>query len=105
MRSSWCAGNAHHCVPDNTHCWPAYILAKPLKRIRQCWVCTHTSLRLCVLHSQLRGKQNSCSILQMPVSWQPITSLYCVRTYYEPSDYRDLTVSADSALVTYQLHV
>ncbi|KAK9834886.1 hypothetical protein WJX81_006502 [Elliptochloris bilobata] len=29
--------------------------------------------------------------LMMPVSWQPISSLYCVRTYYEPTDYRDLT--------------
>ena len=43
--------------------------------------------------------QTSCLILQMPVSWQPITSLYCMRTYYEPSDYRDLTVRANIALV------
>ncbi len=28
----------------------------------------------------------------MPVSWQPITTLYCVRTFYEPSDPSDLTV-------------
>lgn len=41
----------------------------------------------------------------MPVSWQPITSLYCVRTYYEPSDYRDLTVRAIIALVAALRHM
>ena len=53
-----------------------------------------------LLHSLLQAKQTVRLTLQMPVSWQPITSLYCVRTYYEPSDYRDLTARADSALVT-----
>ncbi len=44
---------------------------------------------------------------QMPVSWQPITTLYCVRTFYEPSDPSDLTVrpaGSTSAVPGARLH-
>ena len=67
----------------------------------------HTRLPTsCVLHQSLsHAKQTICLILQMPVSWQPITSLYCVRTYYEPSDYRDLTARASNALAAALRHM
>ncbi len=44
------------------------------------------------LRCQSRRLRRTASGPQMPVSWQPITTLYCVRTFYEPTDPRDLTV-------------
>ena len=44
------------------------------------------------LRCQSRRLRRTASGPQMPVSWQPITTLYCVRTFYEPTDSSDLTV-------------